>query len=102
MGGDGSVVVGGQGLLQHLAEGSRLDDVSLAALLDLVLEQLGEQFSGDGLVFQAAHFGEEFFIEDRIEMFGRLMPAAMNTSMISSSAVMAFETRCRIAWSRSS
>lgn len=100
--GDGSVVVGGQGLLQHRVESARLNDVSLAALLDLVFEQLGEKLGGDVPVFQAAHFGEELFIEDRIEMSGRLMPAAVNTSMISSSAVMAFETRCRIAWSRSS
>ncbi len=65
LGGDGSVVVGGQGLLQHLAEGSRLDDVSLAALLDLVFQQLGEQFGGDVLVFQAAHFGQELVGQDR-------------------------------------
>ena len=32
-------------------------------------------------------------------MSGRLIPAAVNTSMISSSAVIAFDTSCRMAWS---
>ena len=41
-------------------EGSGLDDVSLAAFLDLVLEQLG----GDVLVLQVAHFGEVFVGQD--------------------------------------
>ena len=72
--GDGSVVVGGQGLLQHLAEDSRLDDVSLAALLDLVLEQLGKQFdAGDPRIRPAGeprlvghHRVEQPAIEPRI------------------------------------
>ena len=65
MGGDGSVVVGGQSLLQHLAEGPRLDDVSLAALLDLVLQQFCGQFGRDVLVLQTANFGEELLGQDR-------------------------------------
>ena len=34
-------------------------------MLDLILEQLGEQLSGDVLVLQAAYFGEEFVGQDR-------------------------------------
>ena len=94
--GDGSGVVGGQGPLQDRTEGSRLYDVSPAALLDLVLEQLASSSAATFLCFKPRNSARN--LSDRIEMSGRLMPAAVNTSMVSSSAVMAFEASCRTAW----
>lgn len=40
-------VVGAQRLLQYLAEGLRLDDVSLTTLPGLALEKLEMQFNGE-------------------------------------------------------
>ena len=100
--GDGSVVVGGQYLLQHLAEGSRLDDVLLATLLDLVLRVVRRVVRRRRCSVSSHGLRRVFFIKDKIEMSSRVRPAAVNTSMVSSSTVIAFEMSCRRAWSRSS
>jgi hypothetical protein len=62
---DRAVLIAADGLLQHLGEGTRLDDVLATPRGQLALQELLEQFCGQIAVGLAAHFGEELIQEGR-------------------------------------
>ena len=56
---DGPVVVPPDGLLQHLGEGTSLDQVLPAPGLDLVIQQLAQEFHRQVLLGHTPHFGQK-------------------------------------------
>ena len=64
LGRDGAIVVGIERFFELLTEELGLHQVAGGADLGFVFEEFLQQLGGDILVFQAAHFGQEAFVEN--------------------------------------
>jgi hypothetical protein len=63
-GGDGTVLVLEEGLLEHFGEGAGLDEVLFGSGLDVVLEETSKEFDGEILLGDGPDLVEEFIGEE--------------------------------------